>query len=66
VVDELRDRTVRKLINYMIHHPNTIERSIHLLEISKNLERIADLSTNICEEVIYLVDGRVIKHHHEE
>lgn len=66
VVDELRDKTVRKLVNHMIKHPNTIERSIHLLEISKNLERIADLSTNICEDVIYLVDGRVIKHHHEE
>jgi phosphate transport system protein len=36
------------------------------MNISKNLERIADLSTNICEDVIFLVDARVIKHHHEE
>jgi phosphate transport system protein len=66
VVDDLRDQIVRKLISCMIKKPSAIERSIHLLEISKNLERVADLSTNICEDVIYLVDGRVIKHHHEE
>ena len=44
----------------------TIERSLHLLRISGNLERIADLSTNICEDVMYLVEGRVIKHHKDD
>jgi phosphate transport system protein len=65
-VDCLRNQIVRELITYMISDPSTIERSLHLMDISKNLERIADLSTNICEEVIYLVEGRVIKHHHKD
>jgi phosphate transport system protein len=66
IIDALRDQILRELITYMISDPTTIERSLHLLNITKNLERIADLSTNICEEVIYLVEGRVIKHHKEE
>lgn len=66
VVDSLRNQIIRELITYMITDASTIERALHLLNISKNLERIADLSTNICEDVIFLVDARVIKHHHEE
>ncbi len=66
VVDSLRDQILRELITYMISDPITIEHSLHLLNITKNLERIADLSTNICEEVIFAVEGRVIKHHEEQ
>ncbi|MEO0276183.1 MAG: phosphate signaling complex protein PhoU [candidate division WOR-3 bacterium] len=66
IVDSLRDQIVRELITYMINDPSTIERSIHLIKISQNLERIADLATNICEDVIFIVNGKVIKHHHEE
>lgn len=66
VVDALRDQIIRELVTYMISDPSTIERALHLLNISKNLERIADLSTNICEDVLFLVDARIIKHHHEE
>jgi phosphate transport system protein len=63
VVDALRDQILRELITYMISDATTIENSLHLFNITKNLERIADLSTNICEEVIFAVDGRIIKHH---
>jgi phosphate transport system protein len=66
VVDALRNQIIRGLITYMISDSSTIERALHLLNVSKNLERIADLSTNICEEVLFLVDARVIKHHREE
>jgi len=66
VVDSLRSQIIRELITYMISDPSTIERSLHLLNISRNLERIGDLSTNICEDVIFQVEARVIKHHHEE
>ena len=66
VVDSLRDQIIRELITYMISDPSTIQRSLHIMNVSKNLERIADLSTNICEDVIFLVDAKVIKHHHEE
>lgn len=43
--------------------PSTIEPSLSVLKIAANLERIADLSTNIGEDVIFMVEGRVIKHH---
>jgi len=62
-VDDLKDKIFRELTALMSADPSTIERSLHLLRISGNLERIADLSTNICEDVMYLVEGRVIKHH---
>jgi len=62
-VDNLRDQILRELITFMVSDPSTIERSIHLIRISRNLERIADLSTNICEDVIFMVEGRTIKHH---
>jgi phosphate transport system protein len=40
-----------------------IKRCLSLMRISRNLERIADLSTNICEDIIFIVEGKVIKHH---
>jgi phosphate transport system protein len=65
-IDNLNDQILRELITYMFSDPSTIERSIKLIQISNNFERIADLATNICEDVIYIVEGRVIKHHKEE
>jgi phosphate transport system protein len=62
VVDDLASQVLRELITYMIADPSTIERSLHLLKIARNLERTADLSTNIAEDVIYMIEGRVIKH----
>ncbi|MGQ9619262.1 MAG: phosphate signaling complex protein PhoU [Candidatus Aminicenantia bacterium] len=66
IVDGLRDQIHRELITYMMHDPSTIERALHLLRIARSLERIADLSTNLCEDVIFMVRGKVIKHHKEE
>lgn len=66
IVDGLRDQILRELITFMTSDPSTTDRSLHLMRISRNLERIADLSTNICEDVIFMVEGRVIKHHKEE
>jgi len=65
-VDDLKDKLIKELTALMSSDSATIERSLHLLRISGNLERIADLSTNICEDVMYLVEGRVIKHHKDE
>jgi len=62
IVDNLRDQIFRELITYMSSDPSTIERSIHLIRISRSLERIADLATNISEDVIFMVNGKVIKH----
>jgi phosphate transport system protein len=66
VVDSLRDQIIRELVTYMVSDAATIPRALHLLNISKNQERIADLSTNNCEDVIFLVEARVIKHHHQD
>ncbi|HNR51709.1 MAG: hypothetical protein BWZ01_01932 [Deltaproteobacteria bacterium ADurb.BinA179] len=63
IVDGLRNQITRELITFMSSDPTTIERSLHLMKISSNLERVADLCTNICEDVIYMVKGKVIKHH---
>ncbi len=66
IVDSLRDQITRELITYMISDPSTIERALHLIKIAQNLERIADLATNICEDVIFIVKGKIIKHHKGE
>lgn len=66
IVDDLKDQITRELITYMISDYTTIERSIHLLRIAQNLERVADLSTNISEDVIFIKEGKIIKHHLEE
>ncbi|HOO46343.1 MAG TPA: phosphate signaling complex protein PhoU [Deltaproteobacteria bacterium] len=63
LVDGLRNQILRELITFMTSDPTTIERALQLMKISSNLERIADLATNICEDVIYMVRGKVIKHH---
>ena len=66
LVDDLRDTISRDLISLMTSDPSVIEQSLRRVSIARNLERIADLSTNICEDVIFMVAGRVIKHHMEE
>jgi phosphate transport system protein len=66
IVDNLGQQILRELITFMGADPTTIERSMRLLNISRNLERIGDLSTNICEDVIFMVEGRVIKHHRDQ
>lgn len=65
-VDNLNDHILRELLTYMLQDPKTIERAVDLILVGRNLERIADHATNICEDVIYIVDGKTIKHHIEE
>jgi len=65
IVDGLRDQVLRELITFMAD-PSVIDRSIQLIRISRSLERIGDLSTNICEDVIYMVEGKIIRHCKEE
>jgi phosphate transport system protein len=58
-VDALYDQVYRELITFMINDPKTIERATHITWIAHNLERIADRVTNICERVVYMVQGRM-------
>jgi phosphate transport system protein len=66
LVDDIKDQIFRVLLTYMMEKPETIGRAMELILVSRNLERIADLATNICEESIYIAEARVIKHHAEE
>ncbi len=61
-VDELNRAIKAELVEHMSRDPATIERALKLLVISLNLERVADLATNIAEDVIYIVTGEDIKH----
>ncbi len=58
-VDALYDQVYRELLVYMINDPETIERATHITWIAHNLERIADRVTNICERVVYMVQGTI-------
>jgi len=64
-VDAYRDKIFRVLLTYMMADPGTIERGLALILISRHLERVGDHATNIAEEVIYLVEGREVRHRHE-
>jgi phosphate transport system protein len=65
IVDDYRNQIFRVLLTYMMADPGTIERGLALILISRNLERVGDHATNIAEEVIYLVEGREVRHRHE-
>jgi phosphate transport system protein len=66
LVDGLNDQVVRELLTYMMADPKTIARAVHLIVVARCLERIADHATNIAEDVIFMVDALVIKHHADE
>ena len=61
-VDELNRKIFYRLMEIMKENIGAIEPCLHLLRIAKNLERIADLSTNIAENTVYMAVGKVIKH----
>ncbi len=65
-VDELNRTLHNTLIDLMKDRPGYIDSYLHLMRISKNLERVADLSTNIAENTIFLASGKVVKHHIDE
>ncbi len=61
-VDALNKQLHRELVSFVIEDPPSISRCLNLMVISKCLERIADHATNIAEEVVYLYEGRDIRH----
>jgi len=61
-VDALKDQIIRELLTYMMGDPRAIERALALILIARHLERIADHATNIAEDVIYMVQGRDVRH----
>lgn len=65
-VDALHRSLFRILLTHMAEDPRTITAAMELSLVSRNLERIADLATNIAEDVVFLVEGTTIKHHAED
>ncbi len=65
-VDSLYWQIFRELLTYMIEDPTTISRAIDLILVARFAERIADQATNIGEEVVYLAEGRLIRHQHPD
>ena len=64
-VDRLRDAVYEELLQFMQEERTTINRSVTLMFIAHNLERIADHATNIAEDVLFLVKGIDVRHHAE-
>lgn len=65
-VDALHRSLFRIMLTHMAEDPRTITAAMELSLVSRNLERIADLATNIAEDVVFLVEGTTIKHHAED
>jgi phosphate transport system protein len=64
-VDDLRDAIYQELVGFMERDPSTVSRSLDLIFVARNLERIADHATNIAEDVLFLVQGVDVRHHAE-
>jgi phosphate transport system protein len=61
-VDDLTGQLFRELLSFMVENPATISRAIRLTFIAKYIERISDHATNVAELVVYLVEGKIIRH----
>jgi phosphate transport system protein len=68
-LDDEVDRYNREIIDQVRHFmgqsPEHVDPGLHLFSASRHLERIADHATNIAEDVVYLVEGKIIRHHPE-
>jgi phosphate transport system protein len=62
LLDDKNKALIRELLTYMAENPALISTCIEIMGVSKNLERVGDLSTNIAEETIYVTEGQNIKH----
>ncbi len=65
-VDAINREMYKQVQEGITRHPERIECLIHLLSVSRHLERIADMATNISEDVIYMIEGKIIRHRTED
>lgn len=63
IIDNLNKKVVHDMVETMRQTPDRIEQALEFIRVSRNLERVADLATNIAEEVIFMAEARVVKHH---
>jgi phosphate transport system protein len=66
LVDELNRSMKKEVVQLLNSEQTSVERGIDLIRVSSNLERVADLATNIAEEVLFMTQARVVKHHAAE
>jgi phosphate transport system protein len=65
-IDAMNRQMYLKVQDSILAHPEQIASLIHLLSVSRHLERIADHATNIAEDVIYMSEGQIVRHRTEE
>ncbi|HOK97030.1 MAG TPA: phosphate signaling complex protein PhoU [Anaerohalosphaeraceae bacterium] len=65
-IDAMNRKMYVKIQQAILAHPEQIESLIHMLSVSRHLERIADHATNIAEDVIYMIEGRIVRHRIEK
>jgi phosphate transport system protein len=66
VLDEKNGSIIRELLTYMAESPSLISYCLECISVSKNLERVGDLATNIAEDTIYIAQAKLVKHHAAE
>ena len=66
LIDDLNRKMAQSVLQRMKLDQNLIDDGMEIIRVSKNLERIADLATNIAEDVIFITEARVVKHHADE
>ncbi|HEY2881205.1 MAG TPA: phosphate signaling complex protein PhoU [Pirellulales bacterium] len=65
-VDRARQQMRKQLMDSIRRHPDRVEYILKLNSVSKHLERLADMATNVAEDVIYMVEGEIVRHQHED
>ena len=65
IVDEARQRIQRRVLQGIKDQPENVENLLRINSVSKHIERIADMATNIAEDVVYMVEGDIVRHRYE-
>ena len=65
IVDEARQRIQRRVMQGIKDRPENVENLLRINSVSKHIERIADMATNIAEDVVYMVEGDIVRHRAE-
>ena len=63
-VDQLNKEAITELTGLMKLHPDNVEPALHCFSAARHIERVADHAENIAEEVIYIVEGEIVRHRH--
>jgi phosphate transport system protein len=66
LIDQMNRQRVDEIVEVMKTSPSQIDAGTELIRVSRNLERVADLATNIAEEVVFVSQARIVKHHAED